>query len=158
MAGAWPIPSLDPNEPLEVCLKNILTTRCEEMLSFERGVLENDPDAVHDMRVAARRLEAALKLFGDCYPKREYKLHRQTLRSLIKALGHVRERDVVIATLEAYRTGKTPADTRTVDLIRARHLARRERERRALQRELRSLKARRFSDTFSHFVQRTVDS
>ena len=53
-------------------------TRTDELFSFSEGVLDtSDIERVHDMRVASRRLRAALEIFAPCFPKRE---HRQVRR------------------------------------------------------------------------------
>ena len=52
------------------------------------------------MRVASRRLRAALEIFEPCFPHR---LHRSVLddvKRLADALGERRDRDVAIAVLE----------------------------------------------------------
>ncbi|HWI46266.1 MAG TPA: CHAD domain-containing protein [Rubrobacter sp.] len=72
----------------------ILRRHFGEMLAHEPGVrLGEDPEELHDMRVATRRLRAALKLYSDVLPKRAERYERD-LRWVAGALGEVRDLDV----------------------------------------------------------------
>jgi len=72
----------------------ILRRHFAEMLAHEPGVrLGEDPEELHDMRVATRRLRAALKLYSDFLPKRSERYERD-LRWVGGALGEVRDLDV----------------------------------------------------------------
>jgi CHAD domain-containing protein len=66
-------------------------------MSYEPKVLKgDDPDAVHDMRVASRRLQQVLDLI---YPKprpQEYRKLRRQLRICRQVLGDVRNCDVLL--------------------------------------------------------------
>jgi triphosphatase len=78
------------------------------MLAHEPGVrLGEDPEDLHDMRVAARRLRAALKLYADALPRRAEQYERD-LRFVADALGEVRDLDVHLDRLaeEASRNGE----------------------------------------------------
>ena len=69
------------------------------MLAHEPGVrLGEDPEELHDMRVATRRLRSALKLYGDFLPKRAARYERD-LRYVGNALGEVRDLDVQLGRL-----------------------------------------------------------
>ena len=56
-----------------------------------------DPDAVHQMRVALRRLRAAITLFKDALADGERDAVRGELKALANALGPARDLDVLIA-------------------------------------------------------------
>lgn len=80
--------------------ERILASRSIDVFSHERGVREGvDPEAIHDMRVALRRLQAALRLFKVCYPPKRLRRYRRQLRTLLQALGAVRDQDVIIGAL-----------------------------------------------------------
>ncbi|MCY2932227.1 MAG: CHAD domain-containing protein [Planctomycetota bacterium] len=59
-----------------------------------------DTEAVHDMRVATRRLRSALTLFEPCLPRRA-RTWRKAVRRITRALGRARDLDVQIETLQA---------------------------------------------------------
>jgi CHAD domain-containing protein len=96
-------------------------TRTDELFSFAEGVLDTaDIERVHDMRVASRRLRAALEIFAPCFPK---SLHRRVLREvkrLADDLGERRDRDVQIAELERLSGSLAAGDRAGIgDLIKA---------------------------------------
>lgn len=55
-----------------------------------------DVESVHKMRVAARRLRCAMKVFGEALPARRARAWRRELRRLTRALGAARDLDVQI--------------------------------------------------------------
>ncbi len=59
-----------------------------------------DPEGVHDMRVASRRLRAALGVFAPWLGKRQVQQSSRSLRRLTRALGAVRELDVLRIRLD----------------------------------------------------------
>jgi CHAD domain-containing protein len=70
------------------------------------AVRENrDVEAVHDMRVACRRLRSALELFEDCLPPRKVRTWRRSLRRVTRALGEARDTDVQIQFVAAFLDG-----------------------------------------------------
>jgi CHAD domain-containing protein len=65
------------------------------------GVKEaTDIEYIHRMRVASRRLRAALPLFSSCFPERQYTKWMQQLNRITRALGDARDTDVQIAFLQ----------------------------------------------------------
>lgn len=70
-------------------------------MSCESKVLKgDDPDAVHDMRVASRRLQQVLDLL---YPKprpQEYRKLRRQIRGCRQVLGEVRNCDVLLEHIQ----------------------------------------------------------
>jgi CHAD domain-containing protein len=62
-------------------------------------VRQEDPEGIHDMRVASRRLRAALSDFGQLLPKKACKAFREDARTITQLLGEPRELDVMLAAL-----------------------------------------------------------
>jgi CHAD domain-containing protein len=58
-----------------------------------------DVERVHDMRVATRRLRAAMEIFAECFPRKEHKRLLREVKALADALGERRDRDVAIEAL-----------------------------------------------------------
>jgi CHAD domain-containing protein len=54
------------------------------------------------MRVATRRLRAALEVFEPCFPKRPFKAALKDVKALADALGERRDRDVTIDSLTGF--------------------------------------------------------
>jgi CHAD domain-containing protein len=76
--------------------------RFADLLRYESGVrVGEDPEAVHDMRVASRRLRAALALFAPYVPARGVRLGAE-LKWVADALGEVRDLDVQLLQLQAW--------------------------------------------------------
>ena len=61
-----------------------------------------DIEYIHRMRVATRRLRAALPLFADCLPQRKSKAWLDEIRKITSALGEARDADVQIEHLQEY--------------------------------------------------------
>ena len=70
-----------------------------------------DPDALHDMRVATRRLRAAVRVFAGGIPARLQKGMSPELQWLGQLLGPVRDLDVQLAKLDS-STAAAPAGFR----------------------------------------------
>ena len=78
-----------------------LRQRFEQMITFRAAVLaDEDPEALHDMRVTARRLRTALDTFAACYPHAPYQKFARQVRVLMHVLGQVRDTDVLLARLK----------------------------------------------------------
>ncbi len=61
-----------------------------------------DIEHIHRMRVATRRLRAALPLFKDCLPAKKFASGTKEIRLITRALGAARDADVQIEALEKY--------------------------------------------------------
>src|SRR4029079_1418428 len=91
-------------------IRLVLLTRFEELCSFQTTALDwTDPEGVHSMRVASRRLRSALRDFMPYLRKRPLALVLKQLRSIADALGEVRDQDVAIAALEVM-VSKAPGE------------------------------------------------
>ena len=98
MAKALTVKDIAPEKSLEECARRIITTRFYEMMSFKEGAMDGrDIEYVHDMRVASRRLRAAMRNFVDCFvPKKEFRWHLKRVEQITSTLGDVRDLDVLI--------------------------------------------------------------
>ncbi len=84
----------------------ILRRQFAAMLAHEPGTrLGEDPEELHDMRVATRRMRAALKLFSGALPE-QAGFYRHELKWVAGALGEVRDLDVQIEHLEELSSGQ----------------------------------------------------
>jgi CHAD domain-containing protein len=70
----------------------------------------DDPEAVHDMRVAVRRLRAALALFAPWYPRKEARGMAADLRRLGRTLGAVRDLEVLLSDAQGAAASLPDAD------------------------------------------------
>jgi CHAD domain-containing protein len=60
--------------------------------------LGDDPEELHDLRIAGRRLAAILRQFQSFLPPEYLRLHA-TLKTVLTALGHARDLDVALGEL-----------------------------------------------------------
>jgi len=79
-----------------------LQARLADVRARELGAMALDEDAVHDMRVAVRRLRAGLEAFGGGDSKRLWRADR-SLRALQDGLGAVRDQQLHVRWLRSVR-------------------------------------------------------
>jgi CHAD domain-containing protein len=81
----------------------VVEARAREVFEQSSGVLDlDDVERVHDMRVATRRLRAALEIFESCFPRKRWRKALKRVKKLADALGERRDRDVEIELLESF--------------------------------------------------------
>lgn len=113
MAKAKPISDVNAEQPYAEAAARIISVRSEELAEHAQGVLDTgDIERVHDMRVATRRLRAALEIFEPCFPPDAYVQTLAEVKRLADALGERRDRDVSIATLRAFNDQMPTPDRR----------------------------------------------
>ena len=78
-----------------------------------------DEDAVHDLRVAIRRLNRCLRVFSQFYPGKSWKKVRRRLKVMMKAAGEVRDRDIAARLLREAGMPAEAAAFRTLEEERA---------------------------------------
>jgi CHAD domain-containing protein len=101
MAKARPIPGFAEAESFGAAAALAVAVRAEEVFEHRDGVLDTtDIERVHDMRVATRRLRAALEIFAVCFPRKHHRRLLKEVKALADSLGERRDRDVAIAALE----------------------------------------------------------
>jgi CHAD domain-containing protein len=83
-----------------------------------RTARSGDADAIHDLRVAIRRLSRCLRVFAQFYPGRSWKQMRRRLADLMDACGSVRDRDIAIELLEKAGVPAASALVRQLDAER----------------------------------------
>src|SRR4051794_26016982 len=111
MAKASPIPELDRDDSFAAAAAKVVSVRARELAGEAEGVLDtSDIERVHDMRVATRRLRAALEVFQACFPKQRLRAALKDVKALADALGERRDRDVHIAELAAFEGELSAAD------------------------------------------------
>src|SRR5262245_15624254 len=113
MAKAKRIKGINCKAVASAGIKLVLLTRFNELSGFQQAALDwTDPEGVHSMRVASRRLRSALRDFMPYLRKRPLASALKQLRNLADALGEVRDHDVAIAALEkmaAQAPGELPS-------------------------------------------------
>lgn len=96
-------PGIERNDTLAEAARKILRFQFAQMLLKEEGTrLGEDIEALHDMRVATRRMRAALDIFNDSFTPKTIKTLFKGLRQTGRRLGRVRDQDVFIDNARRY--------------------------------------------------------
>ena len=128
MAKAREIPGLSTGLTFREAAAAAVETRADEVFEHAANVLDTDDiERVHDMRVATRRLRAAMEIFAPCFPKKEFKRTLREVKDLADTLGERRDPDVHIAELDRITAALTREDARGIrhleEELRAQQLA-----------------------------------
>jgi CHAD domain-containing protein len=92
---------LDREASFAAVARRVVKVRAKEVFKHSDGVLDlDDVERVHDMRVATRRLRAALEIFESCFPHKRHRKALKRVKALADALGERRDLDVEIELLE----------------------------------------------------------
>jgi CHAD domain-containing protein len=111
MAKARPVEGLESDAPYAAAAAKIVAVRAREVADHSQNVLDvTDIERVHDMRVATRRLRAALEIFEPCFPAQQYGAALEEVKAVADALGERRDADVAIAALERFAGGLAAPD------------------------------------------------
>ncbi|NJN92721.1 MAG: CHAD domain-containing protein [Anaerolineales bacterium] len=102
---------LESDDSLAEAGRKVLAYHFARMLKHEPGTRRGeDIEALHDMRVATRRMRAAFRVFEQGYSKKTIKPLLAGLRATGRALGRVRDLDVFMETLQAYQLTLPPTE------------------------------------------------
>ena len=97
MARPREVPGFDCDEEFAAAAARIVRVRSAEVVAHADGVLDlGDAEPLHDMRVATRRLRAALEICEPCFPPKRHRKALKRVKRLADALGARRDRDVEI--------------------------------------------------------------
>lgn len=155
MAKACKIPDFNPNLSLNSSVEKIIKVRFSELFLFRENCIINDDsnvEAIHDMRVASRRLQTVLKLFDKYFPKSKFKFYSKKVKKLIKLLGNIREQDVFRKIIDDYKKNLPEEDKKVIDIIITRQMKVRTAEHRKLVQFLVKLDRKKFREKFLNFV------
>ena len=117
-------PQVDPDQDFTAAMRLLIAHRWGEVWrTIPVALAGHDVEGVHDVRVASRRLRAAMDVAVDCFPADWYRPLHKTAAAITKALGEVRDRDVLLGALTAERaaapTAEWPGIDRLIDRIEA---------------------------------------
>ncbi len=146
-------PHLDADDPMSEAGRKTLRFHFQRMIYHEPGTrLGQDAEALHDMRVATRRMRAAFRVFGEYFDARAVAPYLKGLKRTGRALGRVRDLDVMQEKALAYLDSlPAPEREELQALFSAIDLHREEARARMLQ-YLDGAKYARFRERFGRFV------
>ena len=105
---------------VEVALANLRRYLSAWHLHEPGARLGDNPEELHDLRVAARRLDAILRQFRSSLPASFLRI-RATLKKVLRALGDSRDLDVALSELKTFSRELPKSDRDSVEPLK-RHL------------------------------------
>lgn len=131
---------------------NIIEKQYDALVKRKKKVLQDkDVEDLHQMRVAARKLGAALKIFNECVNVDLSAFVSSEIKLLSKRLGKVRDIDVAISYLQDYKN-KYPEHSAVLFVI-DKYRVRRKRYYKALYKFLKAKKFVKLRDNLSDLVK-----
>jgi CHAD domain-containing protein len=129
-----PAALIEPALPTTEAARRVLQRQLEQLVSREYGLsYREDVEFVHEMRVATRRLRAAMRVFRKAV-RGGFEGERARLREVAAVLGDTRDSDVFLAFLTDYLRQAPEAQHGFLDaLIRVERRKRRQHGRRAFE-------------------------
>jgi CHAD domain-containing protein len=129
----------------------IMTFHFARLRKLEAAASSADEDAIHDMRVAIRRVRAAFRIAGPYYKRKVARFFRSELRALADELGAARDLDVIINHAQAF-VARQPAGAPSPAAYLAYLHARRDAAQQALLDHLHSKRLAKFNAEFEAFL------
>lgn len=114
------ISGLKTKMPLQDAAAIVLPIRLKAVLHHLPLAVQNaarDIEHVHQLRVATRRMAAALRLFSSCMPEKSSKRLRKRLRELRRSAGAARDWDVFDNSLQTSPLFKTVSAQPALDFL-----------------------------------------
>ncbi len=109
---------LHPDMPYSEAAARTIDVRARELFEHTEGVLDtSDIERVHAMRVATRRLRAALEIFEPCFAAKRYRPVLRDVKRLADALGARRDPDVQLAALEDFQAAVGDAERPGLEVL-----------------------------------------
>jgi inorganic triphosphatase YgiF len=114
-----PLAPVAVTDSLDTAMRKIIAVQLGRLRAVQPTVRRGDQaEAVHEMRVAVRRLRTAQRLGKAALPVRQREALARELRWLAQALGQVRDLDVQLANAAWHRQRLAPAARGPVDGLR----------------------------------------
>lgn len=145
--------NIGSDAPFARAAAEALDTQLRELYKNLDGTIDGDVEALHDMRVASRRLRAAMSVFESAFPAKEFRpLEREAAR-VTDSLGAVRDADVQIEYLSKQRDQASPAEKVGLDALIGHMTNEREKSRKEMIKELARLSRGSFRDDFERMLR-----
>jgi CHAD domain-containing protein len=134
--------------------KKVLSVHFRKMEANEKGTRKGqDIEKLHDMRVAVRRMRTAARIFGRFLDAGEFQSFARELRALGRALGSVRDLDVMMDHARGFREKAPMRERLDLDTLLREWQDRRAKLRRRLLDHLDSSAYARFKEDFPRFLE-----
>jgi len=151
-----PQPLLPPSPTKEVLTevgRRLLRHHFQQMLREEQKVFaDKDPEVVHAMRVASRRLRAILLIISAVAPPKQVQKFRREIQQFAQRLGKVRSYDVFLAQLTQFTKSLAQEQRRELEALQTALHHDRSIAWAALVKYLESPQHATFKQTFANFI------
>lgn len=108
--------------PFGLAAQSVISKLHDQLVKNIPGALAGeDIEALHDARVASRRLRAALRVFRIALPKTENAAVQGQVRLITQSLGQVRDQDVFLGFLQGYAADHPDSDIEWL-ILREQHI------------------------------------
>jgi CHAD domain-containing protein len=136
----------DPNQSYRSAMRDLIGERWGAVWkAVPIAIAGEDIEGVHDVRVASRRLRAAMDVAVECFPDSWYRPLHKLAKEITGALGEVRDRDVLIEHLTVEREQAATGDRPGIDRLIARVTRERDEARMEMENFLKNLGERNFA-------------
>ena len=147
-------PGVKADDSLGAAGRKVLRMHLARMLHFEAGTRSGeDPEDLHKMRVATRRMRAAWRVFDGAYRPKVQRRYVKELRSNARVLGDVRDIDVLLEDLDGYIAELPGPGREALEPLRGAWRRQREVARKRLIARLDSKSYRDFVDDYLDFTE-----
>jgi hypothetical protein len=107
-----------PDEEFREVMRALIAQRWEAVWqAIPAALAGTDIEGVHDVRVASRRLRAAMDVAAPVFPGKWYRPLHKAAKSITAALGDVRDRDVLLEAIRADRAQAPLAEWPGIDRL-----------------------------------------
>jgi CHAD domain-containing protein len=147
------LPGILPDEAMSEAGRKVLYFHFWRMLKNQAGAQEGkDIEALHDMRVATRRMRSAFRIFAPHFKKDAIRPHIVDLRRTARILGQVRDLDVLMEKARHYLETLPPENAQDLDPLLQAWQKQRDKARVKMISHLQDAKYRDFVRDFRHFL------
>jgi CHAD domain-containing protein len=154
MDQRFAVDGVGAHAPLKQAAPAILLAKAEPLFELEAAASGGaDMDAVHDMRVASRRLRESMRLLGPLYPPAAFSAWYKRVRRVTRALGPVRDSDVFIDAFSRLNRSLDAGGQRAVAFLVGFRMGQRVRELELLQSALTGLDLAESRRSFAKLVR-----
>jgi len=154
-AAAKPAFVLLPDEPAAAATRRALLFLFEQMLAEQDGVVRGeDPEALHDFRVAVRRTRSTLGQVRGVFPPFRREKFRESFAWLAGESNVVRDTDVLLEQLPGLVAEVCPENEADLQPLRLFLLGEREKAQRELVKVMRGLRYRRLLRSWRSFLEK----
>lgn len=147
-------PGLQADDVMVEVTRKTMLFQFQHMLYHEPGTqLGQDIEELHDMRVATRRMRAALQVFGDYLDEKTWEPFEKGLRRTGRILGEVRDLDVFWEKTQRYLDTLPPERRDELAALQVVWQVARDQARDRMLAYLDSERYRKFKDSFGEFLK-----